>query len=57
MQQGKYAYPFSLELSDNIPGSFESPDREAKIEYSLIAYFANYNNNSTATYEKPIIIR
>jgi hypothetical protein len=29
--KGKYAYPFSIELSDNLPGSFESPNYDAKI--------------------------
>ena len=28
---GKYIYPFSIELSDNIPGSFESAKYDAKI--------------------------
>jgi Arrestin (or S-antigen), N-terminal domain len=42
LQAGSYAYPFSIELSENIPGSFESKDHEAKIEYKLAAYFMNY---------------
>lgn len=31
LQQGKYVYPFSIELSENIPGTFFSPEYEAKI--------------------------
>lgn len=42
MEPGRYAYPFSLELSENIPGSFESSGHDAKIEYKLAAYFMNY---------------
>ncbi len=42
LQAGSYAYPFSIELSENIPGSFESKEHEAKIEYKLAAYFMSY---------------
>jgi hypothetical protein len=42
LEAGSYAYPFSIELSENIPGSFESQEHEAKIEYKLAAYFVNY---------------
>jgi hypothetical protein len=31
LQAGSYAYPFSIELSENIPGSFESEEHESKI--------------------------
>lgn len=42
LARGKYIHPFSIELSDNIPGSFESAKYDAKIEYRLVAYFVNY---------------
>jgi hypothetical protein len=44
LQQGRYLYPFSLEISENIPGSFESTIYDAKIRYKLVAYFANFDN-------------
>jgi hypothetical protein len=31
LSNGKYIYPFSIELSENIPGSFESAKYDAKI--------------------------
>ena len=31
LPKGKYAYPFSIELSQNLPGSFESSTYDAKI--------------------------
>lgn len=42
LETGSYAYPFSIELSENIPGSFESKDHDARIEYKLAAYFVNF---------------
>ena len=58
LAKGKYAYPFSIELSDNIPGSFESAKYDAKIEYRMLAYFINYSNTERRqTYSIPLLIR
>lgn len=56
--RGKYAYPFSIELSENLPGSFESPSYDAKIEYKLTAYFANYNRpERKQLHSVPLVVR
>ena len=58
LQAGRYAYPFSLELSENIPGSFESSSHDAKIEYKLAAYFSNYHESNNKELEYiPLHIR
>lgn len=58
LQQGKYLYPFSMEISENIPGSFESTAYDARVRYKLIAYFANFDNAAKRHYyETPLIIR
>ena len=44
VQQGKYLYPFSVEISENIPGSYESETYDASIRYKLVAYFAKFDN-------------
>ena len=28
---GKYMYPFSIEISENIPGTYISPEYDAKV--------------------------
>lgn len=58
VQKGKYVYPFSMEISENIPGSFESSQYDAHIHYKLVAYFANYDNASKRhRYDTSLIIR
>ncbi len=58
LSTGKYIYPFSIELSENIPGSFESAKYDAKIEYRLIAYFVNYSRSDLRQEcTVPLIIR
>ncbi len=55
---GKYVYPFSIELSDNIPGSFQSSKYDAKIEYRLVAYFIHYKKADRSQMSTlPLIIR
>ena len=58
LEMGKYVYPFSIELSDNLPGSFESSKYEARIEYKLVAYFASYDSSEQYQfYSLPLIVR
>jgi hypothetical protein len=58
MKEGKYLYPFSMESSENIPGSFESSTCDARIRYKLVAYFANFNDGKKRyRYETPLIVR
>jgi len=58
LAQGKYLYPFSMEISENIPGSYESSTYDAKIRYKLVAYFANFNDfKKMYRYETPLIVR
>jgi hypothetical protein len=58
LEQGKYAYPFSIELSDNIPGSFESAKYDAKIEYRLVAYYVSYTKaENRQSFSIPLLVR
>lgn len=55
---GKYMFPFSIEISENIPGTFVSHEYDAHIKYKLVAYFANFDNPlQRHHYEIPLIIR
>jgi hypothetical protein len=58
LAKGKYAYPFSIELSENLPGSFESPNYDAKIEYKVTASYVNYNRpDRKQLFSIPLIVR
>jgi hypothetical protein len=47
-----------MELSENIPGSFESPSHDVYIRYKLVVYLVNFNDPSIHhRYESPLLIR
>ena len=43
LKKGRHAFPFSIELSENIPGSFHSPNHDARINYKLKAYLVRFS--------------
>ena len=51
-------YPFSIEMSENIPGTYISPEYDAKVEYKLVASFVNFEDRKKRHhFDIPLIIR
>ena len=58
VQVGKYTFPFSIEMSENIPGTYISKEYDAYIQYKLVAYFVNFNETKKRHYYRtPLVIR